>query len=179
MIKYTTKTLEDLKVDAIGLVSSVIEDIDAYDFLDKYENVFNKTFIEYDNHYIHPIRTLKHYQENKNFSNCFLFLGDAISYIPCKEGLHATLFLMVKPSGISSVQYDTLFKALLKTANLTKSSSIAFPYNLGCKEELDWKKVCLLIEAAFMDREVIIFDAPKQLVKKQNSLWSRIKRLFS
>lgn len=179
MIKYTTKTLEELKVDAIGLVSSVVEDIDAYDFLDKYENAFNKTFIEYDNHYIYPIHILQHYQVDKSFSDYFLFLGDVVTYVPIQDEFHATIFLITKYSGDSNIDYAALFKALLKMEEYTKSSTVAFPYNLGSKEELDWRKVYLLIEAAFADKEVIIFDAPKQLVKKQNSLWSRIKRLFS
>jgi hypothetical protein len=179
MIKYTTDTLETLKVDAIGIISAVYDDKDATDFLEDNEENFNSSDLTYFAHYCGPKEELAFYQEKKNFDNYQLFLGDVRSYVPWKEGLHATLFLMAKSSGISSVQYDALLKALLKTADLTKSSSIAFPYNLGCKEELDWKKICLLIEVAFMDREVIIFDAPKQLVKKQNSLWSRIKRLFS
>ena len=179
MIKYTTDTLETLKVDAIGIISAVYDDKDATDFLEDNEKFFKDSELDYFAHYYRPKEELAFYQEEKNFDNYQLFLGDVHSYVSYGEELHATLFLMAKPSGISSVQYDALLKALLKTADLTKSSSIAFPYNLGCKEELDWKKVCLLIEAAFMDKEVIIFDAPKQLVKKQNSLWSRIKRLFS
>lgn len=179
MIKYTTDTLETLEVDAIGIISAVYDDKDAIDFLQDNEEIFKSSDFTYFAHYYRPKEELVYYQEGKNFDNSQFFLGNVHSYVPCREGLHATLFLMAKSSGISSVQYDALLKALLKTADLTKSSSIAFPYNLGCKEELDWKKVCLLIEVAFMDREVIIFDAPKQLVKKQNSLWSRIKRLFS
>lgn len=179
MIKYTTDTLETLKVDAIGIISAVYDDKDATDFLQDNEEIFKSSHPTYFAHYYRPKEELTYYQEGKNFDNFQFFLGDVRSYVPCKEGLHATLFLMAKSSGISSVQYDALLKALLKTAEFTKSSSIAFPYNLGCKEKLNWKKVCLLIEAAFMDREVIIFDAPQQLVKKQNSLWSKIKRLFS
>lgn len=179
MIKYTTDTLETLKVDAIGIISAVYDDKDAIDFLQDNEEIFKSSDLTYFAHYYRPKEELVYYQEEKNFDNFRFFLGDVHSYVPCKEGLHATLFLMAKSSGASSVQYDILLKALIKTADLTKFSSIAFPYNLGCKEELDWKKVCLLIESVFMDREVIIFNAPQQLVKKQNSLWSRIKRLFS
>lgn len=178
MIKYTTDTLETLKVDAIGIISAVYDDKDAIDFLQDNEENFKNSDSTYFAHYYRPKEELAYYQERKNFDNFQFFLGDVHSYVPCKEGLHATLFLMAKSSGISSVQYDALLKALLKAADLTKSSSIAFPYNLGCKEELDWRKVCLLIDAAFANKEVIIFNAPRQLVKKQNSLWSKIKRLF-
>lgn len=179
MIKYTTDTLETLKVDAIGIVSAVYDDKDAIDFLEDNEKFFKGSELYHLAYYYGPKEELAFYQEGKNFNNFPLFLGDVHSYVPRKEGLHATLFLMAKPCGISCVQYDALLKALSKAADLTKSSSIAFPYNLGYKEELDWRKICLLIEVAFADREVIIFDAPKQLVRKQNSLWSRIKRLFS
>jgi hypothetical protein len=89
--------------------------------------------------------------------------------------------MIIYPYEDSLIRCNSLKGNLLQIKKEAKYSVIGFPYNLGLSKNLEWDEIHKVLVEVFDDKDIIVFDAPEVVVKKYNkqSLWSKIKRLFS
>ena len=175
MIKYTTETLENAQIDCLGIVNSCYGK-EAIEYLEKTKLVSNERYSGYLSNALYRFKDKLNSLKGKE--KISLLNTNYVSYYTYFPTIY---FMIIYPYEDSLIRYNSLKGNLFQIKKEAKHSVIGFPYNLGLSKNLEWDEIHKVLVEVFDDKDIIVFDAPEAIIKKysKQSLWSKIKRLFS
>ena len=179
MIKYTTDTLENVSIDCFGIINSCYGN-ETLKYFEKTKNNFvkkrSKLIIE------RSLSSFFEYRAKSLSGRSKVNLLLNTNYAPYYGPSFPTIYFMITHmTEDDPIRYNSLKGNLIQIKKEAKQSKIGFPYGMGVPEKLEWDKVHSILNEVFEDMDIIVFEAPKEVVKQYSKigLWSKIKRLFS